>query len=77
MEMELMTLASFFMNVMPLSPEEVEEEHSSPLQTSSICLFTQHILIECVLGARHYFGHKETRVNKTEKLPVPLTLALC
>lgn len=76
MEMELMTLASFFLNVKLLSPKEVQEEHSSLLQTSSICLFTQHIFIECVLGARHYSGHKETIVNKTEKLPVPLTLTL-
>ena len=75
-EMELMTLASFSLNVMLLSPEKVEEEHNSPLQTSSFYLLNTHLYIECVLGARNYSGHKETLVNKIEKLPVPLTLTL-
>lgn len=74
--MELMTLASFSLNVMLLSPEKVEEEHNSPLQTSSFYLLNTHLYIEYVLWARNYSGHKETLVNKIEKLPVPLTLTL-
>ena len=41
-EMELMTLASCSWNVMLLSPEKVEEEHNSPLQTGSF--YSTHIL---------------------------------
>lgn len=41
---ELLALASFFLNIMLLSLEEVEEEYSFRLQTNTIYLVNTYLL---------------------------------
>lgn len=43
-EMEGLTLASFLLNTLFLSPEEVEEKDSFPVQTSTVYLLSVYLL---------------------------------